>query len=163
MRVRVADARTVLEQVPAGSFDVLIADLFAGARTPAHLTSVEFAAAAARTLGPSGLYGANISDGPPLAHARARAATAGAVFPHVCLIADAAVLRGRRFGNLVLAAARHGLPVAALTRITAGDPFPARLVHGEELARFTGGAKPITDARAELSPAPPPDIFTRSG
>jgi spermidine synthase len=160
VRVRVADARAVLEQVPAGSFDVLIADLFTGARTPAHLTSVEFVAAAARALRPSGLYGANVSDGPPLAHARARAATVGAVFPHVCLIADAAVLRGRRFGNLVLAAARHGLPVAALTRKAASDPFPGRLVHGEDLARFTGGAKPITDARAERSPEPPRAIFT---
>src|SRR6266853_539950 len=30
VRVRVGDARAVLEQVPAGSFQVVIADLFAG-------------------------------------------------------------------------------------------------------------------------------------
>jgi hypothetical protein len=72
---------------------------------------------------------------------------------------DAAVLRGRRFGNLVLAAADHGLPVAELTRRTAGDPFPARLLHGDDLARFAAGAKPITDACAKLSPAPPPEVF----
>jgi spermidine synthase len=159
VRVRVADARAVLEQVPPGSFDVVIADLFTGARTPAHLTSVEFAAAVARALGPSGSYGCNVGDGPPLAHARARAATLCSVFRHVCLIADAAVLRGRRFGNLVLAAAQHGLPVAELTRRTAGDPFPARVVSGDDLARFTAGAKPITDAVAEPSPAPPLEIF----
>jgi hypothetical protein len=159
VRVRVADARAVLEAVPAGSFDVVIADLFAGARTPAHLTSVEFAAAVSRALSPSGIYGANVGDGPPLAHARARAATVCSVFPHACLIADAAVLRGRRFGNLVLAAAHHGLPVAELTRRTAGDPFPARLVDGHDLSRFAAGARPITDARAEPSPAPPPGIF----
>lgn len=159
VRVRVADARAVLEQVPPGSFDVVIADLFTGARTPAHLTSVEFAAAVARSLGPSGSYGCNVGDGPPLAHARARAATLCSVFRHVCLIADAAVLRGRRFGNLVLAAAQHGLPVAELTRRTAGDPFPARVVSGDHLARFTAGAKPITDAVAEPSPAPPLEIF----
>jgi spermidine synthase len=159
VRVRVADARAVLEAVPAGSFDAVIADLFAGARTPAHLTSVEFAAAVSRALSPSGIYGANVGDGPPLAHARARAATVCSVFPHACLIADAAVLRGRRFGNLVLAAAHHGLPVAELTRRTAGDPFPARLVDGHDLGRFAAGARPITDARAEPSPAPPPGIF----
>src|SRR4030081_727853 len=133
VRVRVADARAVLEAVPAGSFDVVIADLFAGARTPAHLTSVEFAAAVSRALSPSGIYGANVGDGPPPAPARARAAPVCSVFPHACLIADAAVLRGRRFGNLVLAAAHHGLPVAELTRRTAGDPFPARLVDGHDL------------------------------
>jgi spermidine synthase len=159
VRIQVADARAILEQVPAGSFDLVVADLFAGSRTPAHLTSAEFAAAVARALSPTGSYAANVGDGPPLMHARARAATACAIFRHVCLIADAAVLRGRRFGNLVLAAADHGLPISGLARRAAGDPFPARLVHGRELNRFTAGTKPITDARAEPSLAPPPENF----
>jgi spermidine synthase len=159
VRVRVGDARAVLEQVPAGSFDVVVADLFAGARTPAHLTSAEFTAAVARALTPPGIYAANVGDGPPLAHARARVATVRSVLPQACLIADAAVLRGRRFGNLVVAAARHGLPVDGLARRVAGDPFPGRLVHGGELDRFAAGAKPVTDALAEPSVAPPPDIF----
>jgi len=159
VRIRIADARAVLEGVPAGSFDVVVADLFAGARTPAHVTSVEFTAAVARALGPSGIYGANIGDGPPLAHARARAATVASVFRHSCLISDTAVLRGRRFGNLVLAGAHRDLPVARLARRTAGDPFPGRLVHGADLSRFAAGARPITDARPEPSPAPPPDLF----
>src|SRR5260370_4866854 len=64
-RVRVADARAVLEHVPAGSFDVVIADLFLGARTPAHPTSVELAAAAARALRPPGTYRANRHRAPP--------------------------------------------------------------------------------------------------
>lgn len=160
VRVRIGDARAVLEQLPAGSFDLIVADLFAGARTPAHLTSAEFTAAAARALRPSGIYAANVGDGAALAHTRARVATVCSVLPHACLIADAAVLRGRRFGNLVVAAARHGLPVDDLARRAAGDPFPGRLIHGGELGRFAAGASPITDARAEPSPAPPPDIFT---
>jgi spermidine synthase len=166
VRLRVGDARTVLEQVPAGSFDLVVADLFTGARTPAHLTSVEFARAVARALSPAGIYAANVGDGPPLNHARARVATACAVFPHACLIADAPVLRGRRFGNLVVAAARQGLPVEGLARRAAGDPFPGSLLHGSALDRFAAGAKPITDARAEPSPCPPPDVFAirrRSG
>jgi spermidine synthase len=159
VRVRIGDARAVLEQVPAGSFDIVVADLFAGARTPAHLTSAEFTVAAAAALGPAGIFAANVGDGPPLAHTRARVATARSVFPHACLIADAAVLRGRRFGNLVVVAGRLDLPAEGLARRVAGDPFPGRLVHGEELDRFAAGAKPITDARAEPSLAPPPDIF----
>jgi hypothetical protein len=86
-------------------------------------------------------------------------ATVCSVFPHACLIADPAVLRGRRFGNLVVAAARRGLPVAGLARRAAGDPFPGRLVRGADLDRFAAGAKPITDARAEPSLRPPPDVF----
>lgn len=159
IRVRMADARAALEQLPAGSFDVLIADVFAAARTPAHLTSVEFTAAAARALAPTGVYAANIGDGPPLAHARGRVAAVHAVFSHVCMIAEAAVLRGRRFGNLVVAASDHELPVAGLIRRAAADPFPARLVEGDALRRFIAGSAPITDAGAEPSPAPPPGAF----
>jgi hypothetical protein len=162
IRIRVGDARAALAHIAPGSFDVVIADLFAGSRTPAHLTTVEFAAAVARVLSPPGIFAANIGDGPPLRHARARVATVCAVFRHGGLIADAAVLRGRRFGNLVLAAADHDLPVAGLIRRTAGDPFPGRLVHGSELDRFAAGALPITDAQAEPSLAPPPDLFAVS-
>jgi spermidine synthase len=157
--IRVADARAVLERVPAGSFDVVVADVFAGGQTPAHLTSVEFTLAAARALAPPGIYAANIADGPPLAHARGRVAAVRSVFPHVCVIAEAALLRGRRFGNLVVAAGRHELPVAALIRRTAADPFPARVVEGAALGRFAAGSRPITDAHAEPSPVPPPEVF----
>src|SRR5271170_8281849 len=104
VRVRVGDARAELERLTAASFDVVIADVFAGGRTPAHLTSAEFWAAARRVLRGTGVVAANVADGAPLAHARAQVATARTAFPHACLIADAAVLRGRRFGNLVLAA-----------------------------------------------------------
>lgn len=157
--VRVADAREVLEQLPPGSFDVLVADVFAGAQTPAHLTSAEFTAAAARVLAPSGIYAVNIGDGPPLAHARGRVAAVRSVFRHACVIAEPAVLRGRRFGNLVAAAADHELPIAGLIRRAAADPFPARLVEGAALDRLVAGSRPITDAQAEPSPAPPPDVF----
>jgi len=159
IRIRVGDARTILSQVPAGSFDLVIADLFTGARTPAHGTTVEFATDAAAALSPSGIFAANMGDGPPLTHARARVATVRAVFPHACLIAEPAVLRGRRFGNLVLAASRRQLPGAGLGRRTAGDPFPGRLIDGEELDRFAAGAGPVTDAGAVPAPAPPLDLF----
>ncbi len=159
IRVRVADARAVLRALPPGSFEVVVADVFAGAQTPAHLTSAEFVAAAKRVLTPSGIFAANIGDGPPLTHARRRVATVRSVFTHCCLIGETAVLRGRRFGNLVVVAADHELPVAGLTRRAAGDPFPARVVEGTELDRFVAGSRPITDAQAEPSPAPPPDVF----
>ena len=159
IRVRVGDARAVLQEVRAASFDLVVADLFAGARTPAHLTTVEFAAAAAAALSPAGIFAANLGDGPPLTHARNRVATVRAVFPHACLIADPAVLRGRRFGNLVLAASGAELPVAALARRTAGDPFPGRVVGGAELGRFASGAAPVADGQAQASPAPPRDLF----
>ncbi|MFG2308480.1 spermidine synthase [Streptomyces sp. NPDC048566] len=159
IRVRSADARAGLAKVADGWADLLVADVFSGARTPAHLTSVEFVTDVRRALKDSGVYAANLADGPPLAHLRGQIATVAAVFPHLALVADPAVLRGRRFGNLVLVASGRPLPVAELTRRAACDPHPARVQHGRELADFTGGAVPVTDAVAVASPAPPPSVF----
>ena len=159
VRIRVGDARAVLERLRPGTYDVVIADVFDGGRTPAHLTSVEFMGAARRVLGDGGVFAANVADGAPLAHARAQVATARAVFLETCLIADAGVLRGRRFGNLVLVASPEAIPVDRLTRLAAGDPMPGRVLYGEDLTRFAGGAKPVADANASPSPAPPEDAF----
>lgn len=160
LRVRVGDARQVLATCHDAAYDLIVADVFAGARTPAHLTSVEFAAEAARVLRPDGRYLVNIADGPPLRHARAQVATVRSVLPEGCLIADSAVLRGRRYGNLVLVAGRTAPPVAELTRRAAGDWFPGRVLYGAELDRFVGGARVVDDATARPS-APPPGLVRR--
>jgi len=161
IRIRVGDARAVLESVKADSFDLIVADVFAGSVTANHVTSSEFAAEAARALTPAGIYTVNVGDGPPLTHARARLAATRCSFPHVCLIADPGVLKNRRFGNLVLVASHRPLPVADLGRRAAGDPFPARLVCGDELDLFAAGAKPITDAQPVPARRPPGDLFGR--
>lgn len=160
LRVREDDARVALASRHAGSADLIVSDVFAGARTPAHLTSVQYVQLAAAALRPGGVYAANLADGAPLAFARAQAATVRCVFPYALLVAEPSVLRGRRFGNLVLAAAREPLPVAELARRTAGDAFPARVTAGADLDAWIGGAAPVTDATAVPSPEPPPDAFT---
>lgn len=159
VKVRGADARAVLERASEGGADLVVADVFSGARVPAHCATTEFAALAARALRPGGLYAVNIADGAGLAFARSQVATLLAVFPEVCLLGDPAVLRGRRFGNLVLVGSALPLPLAELTRRTAADPFPGRVEHGRSLADFTGGAAPVTDTTAVPSPAPPPGTF----
>ncbi|GHI07474.1 hypothetical protein Scel_57950 [Streptomyces cellostaticus] len=159
IRVRSADAREGLAKVPDGWADLAIADVFSGARTPAHLTSTEFLDEVRRALKPSGVYAANLADGPPLAHLRGQIATAAARFAELALIADPAVLRGKRFGNAVLVASDLPLPLAELTRRAASDPHPARVEHGRQLLDFTGGAVPVTDEAAVASPAPPPSVF----
>ncbi|MCL3996531.1 spermidine synthase [Streptomyces lavenduligriseus] len=159
VRVRAADAREGLAKVPDGWADLVIADVFSGARTPAHLTSTEFLDEVRRALKPTGSYAANLADGPPLAHLRGQIATAAARFGELALIADAAVLRGKRFGNAVLVASDAPLPLAEFTRRTASDPHPGRVEHGRALTDFTGGAAPVTDEVAVASPAPPPSVF----
>ncbi|MGW2028773.1 MULTISPECIES: spermidine synthase [Streptomyces] len=159
IRVRATDARAGLAKVPDGWADLVVADVFSGARTPAHLTSTEFLDEVRRALKPSGVYTANLADGPPLAHLRGQIATAAARFAELALIADAAVLRGKRFGNAVLVASDLPLPLAELTRRAASDPHPGRVEHGRQLTDFTGGAVPVTDEAAVASPAPPPSVF----
>ncbi|MFI9200137.1 spermidine synthase [Streptomyces sp. NPDC053048] len=159
VRVRGGDAREGLAKMPDGWADLIIADVFSGARTPAHLTSAEFAGEVRRVLRPGGFYAANLADGPPLAYVKAQIATVGTVFPELCLTADPAVLRGRRFGNAVLLASDRELPAAELTRRAATDPHQGRVEHGRALADFTGGAAPVTDQSARPSPAPPPSVF----
>jgi spermidine synthase len=163
LRVRVADARETVASTRDSSYDVVVADVFAGARTPAHLTSVEFVGEVARVLRPDGSYLVNIADGPPLRHARAQVATVRSVLPRACLIADAAVLRGRRYGNLVLVAGRTEPPVADLARRAAGDWFPGRVLPETELERFVGGARIVCDATARPSTPPPAGTFGVSG
>ncbi|MER5381657.1 fused MFS/spermidine synthase [Streptomyces sp. NPDC002688] len=159
IRVRSTDAREGLAKVPDGWADLVVADVFSGARTPAHLTSVEFVTEVRRAVKDSGIYAANLADGPPLAHLRGQIATVASVFPELALVADPTVLRGKRFGNAVLVASGRPLPIAELTRRAASDPHPARVEHGRELLDFTGGASPVTDAVAVASPAPPPSVF----
>jgi hypothetical protein len=161
VRVRADDARAGLASLPADSADVVLTDVFAGARTPAHLTTVEFQTEVRRVLRADGICAANVADGPPLRFARGQVATLRAVFPHVCLLAEPGTLRGRRFGNLVAVASGLPLPVADLTRRCAADPMPARVVAGADLARFAGDARPVLDADAQPSPEPPAGVFTR--
>jgi spermidine synthase len=153
------DARGLLERTAADSLDVLIGDVFGGSRVPAHLTSVEYARAARRALRDGGIYAANLADGAPFDFLRSQLATFAAVFEELALIAEPAVLRGRRFGNAVLVASRHPVDIAALTRSCAADAFPARVEHGPALDRFIGSARPVGDAEAVASPEPPDGAF----
>jgi spermidine synthase len=154
-----ADARAWLEAAPADSADVLIADVFGGSRVPAHLTSLAYAREAERVLRRGGVYLANLADAAPFAFLRSQLATFAAVFEELALIAEPGVLRGRRFGNAVLAAAHRPLDIAALTRLTASDAFPARVEHGTAVREFTGGAEPVRDEEAVPSPEPPDGAF----
>jgi spermidine synthase len=162
IRVRIAEARAALESLPDGSADLVVLDVFASAQTPGNLTTVEAFGHVRRVLTPGGTLVANIADENPLTYARRYVAGVRATFDRVVVAAEPAVLRGRRFGNLIVVAQSpwaEPLDIAALTRRSAGDPWPARVLHGEELAAFVGDHPPFTDDTATGSPAPPPGVF----
>jgi spermidine synthase len=154
-----ADARAWLESAPDDSADVLIADVFGGSRVPAHLTSLAYAREAERVLRPGGVYLANLADSAPFAFLRSQLANLATVFDELVLIAEPGVLRGRRFGNAVLAASHRPLDTAALARRTASDVFPARVELGQALREFIGPARTVGDAEAVPSPEPPDGAF----
>lgn len=159
IEVTVGDARSTLDEVASGSVDLLVLDVFAGARTPAHLTSTQFVASAARVLAPGGVYAANVADGGRLEFARTQFATVAQRFTELAAVVAPDVLHGRRFGNVVLLASDTELPLPGLTRRTAGDPFPARVLDTGEVRRMAGA--PVTDRCATPSPIPPSGFFGR--
>ncbi|PWR11105.1 spermine synthase [Micromonospora acroterricola] len=148
VEVEVADARDAVAAAPPGRYDLVVADIYRAARMPRHVRTVEFVAEVARALRPDGLYLVNLTDLPPLVGTRVQVATLRAVFDDVCVVADRRMLRGRRYGNLVLAATSRpgGLPVGRLAVAALRDPVPGGLLHAAALDGFVAGAQPSTDA-----------------
>ncbi|BDZ55476.1 hypothetical protein GCM10025870_25490 [Agromyces marinus] len=162
VRVRHGDAREVLAKLPAGldgAVDIAVVDIFSGARTPAHVTSAEFHGLISPRLAPGGIVAVNVADGAGLAFARSQAATLAHVYAHVAIAADTGMLKGRRFGNVVMYASHDPLPFGGMPRRLASDPAPAKLVEGDELVRFIAGAPIVTDATAVPSPPPARSVF----
>ncbi|MER7459612.1 fused MFS/spermidine synthase [Micromonospora sp. NPDC126480] len=147
IEVRVADAREAVAGAPGDAYDLVLADIYRAARMPPHVATVEFAREVARVLRTEGIYLVNVTDLPPLVVTRVQAATLREVFADVCVVADRRMLRGRRYGNVVLAAARrpHRLPVARLVPRVLRDPLPGVVLHGAALDTFAAGARPRSD------------------
>jgi hypothetical protein len=101
----------------------------------------------------------NVADGAGLAFARGQLATVQAVLPHVAAIAEPQVLKGRRFGNVVIVASKAPLPLEWLPRLLAAGPHPAQAVDGEALVRLIAGARVVTDETATDSPEPDRGVF----
>ncbi len=158
VKIRYTDAREALEAAPEGSYELIVTDVYDRARMPAHVTTVEFLGHARRVLEPGGHYAVNLCDGGRMRFLKPALAAMGAVWEHVAVMAEPAVLRGRRFGNVVAVAADVELPVDVLRRRCAGAPFPCRVVEGAELDEYIGGAVPAADGSAMASPPPPASL-----
>ena len=132
VKIRVGEAGAVTATFAPASRDVLIRDVFAGDTTPEALTTVEFTRTVAESLAPGGLYILNCGDGPALTGARAEASALLEVFEYVCIVADSAMLKGRRRGNVIIAGSHAPLPeagsvqAAAIARELMGGGVPAQ-------------------------------------
>lgn len=144
LRIRVGEAREVLQSRPPDAADVIVRDAFVGRSVPPHLRTLEFTRAVAQRLAPGGVYLANLADGPPFRDARREAATVAAVFGRVSAIAEPSVLRGRRGGNIVLVAAPGPLGPDLARRLRT-LPIPVQLLGFADMPDFIAGSTPFVD------------------
>lgn len=168
IRIRYGDAREQVANLPGGlrgTVDLVVVDIFAGAQTPRHVTSVEFYRELTPLLAPGALVLVNVADGHELRFARGQVATLREAIGGVQLITDPAVAKGRRFGNFVAVACVDEPRLDGLRRRLAVEFPPAVLLDERETLAFASGFGPVTDAAATPSPRPGRGIFTqrRSG
>ncbi len=154
-RLRVGDGREALAHLAPGTSDVIVADVFVGAQVPSHLATVEHVRAVADVLTPGGVYVVNVADSGTLPFARGQAANLASVFEHLVVLADPGLLRGRRFGNLVIAGSDQPFHLDDLRRVTARSLGRARV----EGRSFVRGARTVSDANPPVAPIPPADVF----
>lgn len=146
LKIRVGEAREVTESLTAASRDLIIRDVFAGAKTPHDLTTAEFTEAAKKVLMPDGVYVVNCGDSPALTTARREAATIAAAFKHAVIIADAPMLKGRRSGNVIIAGSDAPLgDGSSLPRNLLGGAMPAQLWDDAKVRLFARSAPILND------------------
>ena len=157
IRVRPLPGRAGVTGLRPASADVLVLDAFADGRVPADLTTLEAFVEAARVLRPGGLWLGNLADEPGRGYVARVAASAHACgLTHQLLVATHDVLKGRRFGNSVLAASGRALDADELGRRLRRVSAPSGVLAPARLARLRASARPLTDSDAHRS-APPPD------
>jgi spermidine synthase len=162
LRIRVGEGRAVLTSLTDATRDVIIRDVFAINKTPVALTTLEFTRHVRRVLAPGGLYVVNCGDTRDLTTARREAATIGSVFEHTAMIADPAMLKGRRYGNLIIAGSDRPLGESdALARDLLGGAVPAQIRHTAETHKFAAGSKVLDDSEAPQRSTAAPQRGTR--
>lgn len=153
IRVRAVDGTSGIASLADGSASVFVVDAYAQGQVPADLTTGSWWSEVARVLTPDGLLLANLADNPDRRWThRVVGGVAAAGLTDTALLGTHDVLKGRRFGNLVLVARAPGaFDHALLARAVARGPLPA----GAREVRTAAHGKPFSGTDAERSPTPP--------
>jgi len=146
LRFRVGDARSVLDKTRSAAFDVVVRDAFLNGTPPSSLRTLECAERVRDVLRPSGVYLLNVADRSPFTATGVDLAALLEVFSDVAVISEPAVLRGRRHGNLVIAASNTALPTEAIGRLVADGGVQGRVRDRKEATALSRGHRALLDA-----------------
>lgn len=155
IRVRPDHGASGLGALKDASADAIVVDAYDHGRVPGDLCGGWAAASYARVLRPDGLLLLNLADEPGLRHVARVMATVRPHLGHTALLATHEVLKGKRYGNVVLMACATPLDEPMLRRRVASAPIPTGVRDNAATARLAQVATPFDDL-GEPSP-PPPD------
>lgn len=159
IRVRPLRGEDGVAGLASASADLVILDAYAAGQVPASLTTVEWLGEVARVLVPGGLFLANLGDRPGLRYAARVASGARAALgpdAQTAYVGLHHVLKGKGYGNVVLAASRGPLPLFELRRGTARLALPTGVVPPAEVLSRAPGAKPFSTATGDSADSPVP-------
>jgi spermidine synthase len=156
IRVRPVDGMAGVAALRDDSADVVVVDAYEGGRVPPELGTVEWFTELARVIAPGGLVLANVADEPGMRYAVRVAAGAHAALGHVACVSLHEVLKGKRFGNLVVVASTSPLDLWTLRRGTASAALPTGVLDWSELARRAPGTRPFSAASRDMERSPEP-------
>ena len=156
IRVRPVDGLTGVAALRDASADVVVLDAYAGGQVPPELGTLEWFGELRRVLAPGGLVLANVADEPGMRYAARVAAGAREALGHVAFVGLHEVLKGKRFGNLVLVGATTPVDLYTLRRATASASLPTGVMGWEEVIRRRPGARPFSAAGGDTASSPPP-------
>ena len=156
IRVRPVDGLTGVAALRHASADLVVVDAYAAGRVPPELSTVEWFADLARVLVPGGLVLANVADEPGMRYAARVVAGARVALGHIAVVGLHEVLKGKRFGNVVLVASSRPIDVWTLRRAAASAPLPTGVLSWDEVERRRPGARPFSATAGDTASSPEP-------
>lgn len=123
LRIRTQDGLDALQNRRDDSLDLVVRDAFAGDTTPPHLADATWWEHASRVIKSDGLVVANVGTRPGTVMGRDDIRAARMHFGQVAVVAEHAVLKGKRRGNVVIVAGKS-VNEDALRRYAASAPLP---------------------------------------
>ena len=154
IKVRDVDGLSGILAMPDEYADAIVLDAFAGSQVPGELVSVEALRQMRRIGRGQAVIICNVTDKAPFNWAKKVVAGVRSNWRHSMVGAESPVLRGKRFGNLLIVGSASRLFVSQNRRESAKLPYGYRWLDESQLRGWVGGAVPFTADDATPSPEP---------